>query len=61
MTNVLSQEGQVAYLQDGEFIQFVQKEGAEEIKRSAVANGYEVEDYNLFFNVVYVKGIRLDD
>lgn len=59
MTNVLSQEDEIAYLQDGEFLGFVEQRGAEEIKRSAKALGYEVEDMGQLFNVVYEKGIRI--
>lgn len=60
MTNVLTQEKEIAYLQDGEFKGFVEEKGAEEIKRSAVTKGYTVEDHGHFFNVVYEKGIRID-
>lgn len=59
MTNVLSQEDEIAYLQDGEFLGFVEQRGAEEIKRSARGLGYEVEDMGHLFNVVYEKGIHI--
>lgn len=60
MTNVLSQEDEIAFLQDGEFQGFVERDGAEEIKGSARSKGYKVEDMGHTFNVVYVKGIALD-
>lgn len=60
MTNVLSQEDEIAYMQDGSFIGFVEREGAEVIKRSAKEEGWTVEDHDHFFNVVYKKGIRID-
>lgn len=43
----------VAYLQDGQFMGLVEKEGASEIKGSARDAGYLVEDYGDWFNVVY--------
>lgn len=56
----LSQGEEVAYLQDGAFMGFVEAMGAEEIKRSATEKGYKVEDHGVFFNVVYEKGISID-
>jgi len=56
----IHQENEIAYLQDGEFMGFVEKQGAEEIKGSAKVSGYVVEDHGHFFNVVYKKGIRID-
>jgi hypothetical protein len=43
----------VAYLQDGQFMGLVEREGASEIKGSAKDAGYLVEDYGDWFNVVY--------
>jgi hypothetical protein len=48
----------IAYLQDGEFMGLVEREGASEIKGSARDAGFIVEDFGCFFNVVYksIKG-----
>jgi hypothetical protein len=43
----------VAYLQDGQFMGFVEQAGASEIKGSARDAGFIVEDFGCFFNVVY--------
>lgn len=50
----------VAYLQDGQFMGFVELKGAKEIKGSARDAGFKVEDYDSFFNVVYKKEVRID-
>lgn len=56
----LSQENEIAFLQDGEFQGFIEAAYADEIKGSAKAKGYIVEDHGHFFNVVYTKNIRID-
>lgn len=43
----------VGYFQDGEFMGFVELEGAKEIRGSAIDAGYPVEDFGDWFNVVY--------
>lgn len=51
--NKLDMNKTVGYFQDGEFMGFVELEGAKEIRGSAVDAGYLVEDYGDWFNVVY--------
>lgn len=43
----------VAYLQDGQFMGFVERAGAQEIKGSARDAGFLVEEFEDWFNVVY--------
>ena len=43
----------VGYFQDGEFMGFVELEGAKEIRGSAIDAGYLVEDFGDWVNVVY--------
>jgi len=51
--NKLDMNKTVGYFQDGEFMGFVELEGAKEIRGSAVDAGYLVEDFGDWFNVVY--------
>ena len=60
MTNYIDESKSIAYLEDGEFVQFVEYEGAREIKGSAKDAGFNVEDFGCFFNVVYKKGVSID-
>ena len=43
----------VAYLQDNEFMGFVENAYAEEIKGSARDAGYEIEDYGSYFHIIF--------
>jgi hypothetical protein len=45
----------VVFLQNNEFMGFVEPVGADEIKASARKAGYEVADYGSYFNVEGVK------
>jgi hypothetical protein len=51
--NVFNKGRAVVYLQDNQFIGFVEPQGASEIKGSARDAGLIVEDYGSWFNVVY--------
>jgi hypothetical protein len=51
--NKLDMNKTVGYFQDGEFMGFVEKEGASEIKGSAKDAGFLVEEFEDWFNVVY--------
>lgn len=51
--NKLDMNKTVGYFQDGEFMGFVELDGASEIKGSATDAGYLVEDFGDWFNVVY--------
>ena len=51
--NTFDQSKAIAYLQDSEFMGFVEEAGAREIKGSAKDAGFVVEDYGYFFNVIF--------
>jgi hypothetical protein len=50
----------IVYLRDNEFMGFVEKAGADEIKGSAKDAGYEVEDYGTYFNVIYAPIVKVE-
>lgn len=54
-SNKLKTEDKIAFLQNNDFMGFVQRTGAELIIKNARDNGHKVEDCGNYFNVVLAK------